>query len=149
MTPHWPESAAARRLLGLVLGLPPVAVLVTAALLEPDARGFGTHQQLGLGTCTVLAMTGWPCPMCGMTTAFTHMAHLQPIAALEAQPFGTLLFVCTALLAILALTEVLLARGLFETVWRRLSAAEVPIAIATLAGLIFGWLYKAYDLGVI
>jgi len=74
---------------GLVIA---IAVLVTAARLHPDPRGTGTHEQLGIPPCGFLAEHGVPCISCGMTTAFTAMAHLQPGLALRANPFGTFLF---------------------------------------------------------
>ena len=46
-----------------------------AYALEPDPRGFGTHQSLGLPPCTFRALFGIPCPSCGMTTSFSHFMH--------------------------------------------------------------------------
>ena len=69
----------------LVLGLGVVFAL--AALLEPSPVGHGTHTQLGLGSCSFLVATGYPCPMCGATTSFALMAHLRPFEALINQPF--------------------------------------------------------------
>ena len=42
--------------------------------LEPDPRGFGTHQRLGLPPCTIRTVFGVPCPSCGMTTSFANLA---------------------------------------------------------------------------
>jgi hypothetical protein len=56
------------RLVGVILAVPTSVVLGLAAWLEPAAGGVGTHKQLGLNGCAVLTATGWPCPMCGMTT---------------------------------------------------------------------------------
>lgn len=67
-------------------------VLATAGLLEPDARGFGTHVQLGLPPCGFLALTGAPCPGCGLTTAFAHAVRGDLALAASANPFGLLLF---------------------------------------------------------
>ena len=74
-----------------------LGVLVTARLLTPAVTGVGTHEQLGLPPCGFLALTGWPCPACGLTTAFAHLAHFQPLASLSANPLGLPLFVATAL----------------------------------------------------
>ena len=46
-----------------------VALLSVAAWLTPDELGVGSHQQLGLPPCSMLTLTGYPCPTCGMTTA--------------------------------------------------------------------------------
>ena len=80
---------------GLAMGIS--AVFTAAALVEPDPAGHGTHLRLGLGNCTFLSMTGWPCPMCGATTTFALMAHLRPIDALLNQPFAFGLFLMSAL----------------------------------------------------
>ena len=45
------------------------AVLLT---VEPDSRGFGTHQRFGLPPCTFKMMFGIPCPSCGGTTSVAH-----------------------------------------------------------------------------
>jgi hypothetical protein len=72
-----------------------IAVLVIAFRLEPDPRGAGTHEQLGLPPCAFLADHGVPCISCGMTTAFAAMAHGRIGLALRANPFGALLFLAT------------------------------------------------------
>jgi len=130
------------RLISLGLGLPSWTVLGIAVWLEPETKGFGTHQQLGLGGCTMLSLTGYPCPMCGMTTTFTHMAHLQPVEALTTQPFGVLLFLGTLATALLALTELVRPRGRWLIVWHWVERYETRIALALLAGLVCGWIFK-------
>ncbi len=62
-----------------------------AFLLEPDASGFGTHQQLGLPKCFFLQTTGWKCPQCGMTTSFAHLVRGQAVQAWNANPCGPIL----------------------------------------------------------
>lgn len=130
------------RLISLALGLPAWVVLGIAVYLEPETKGFGTHQQLGLGGCTVLTMSGYPCPMCGMTTTFTHMAHLSPWMALKTQPFGVVLFLGTLATAMVALTEGLFPRGRWRRIWAFTGQYENRIALALLAGLLAGWIYK-------
>jgi hypothetical protein len=76
------------------------AILAIAAWLRPDARGFGTHQQLGLPPCGFEAITHLPCPGCGLTTSFAHMAHGHPIDAFRAHLMGPLLFAIVAALAL-------------------------------------------------
>lgn len=83
------------RTVWLVLLCTAVSVLVIARVLTPAASGVGTHEQLGLPPCGILALTGWPCPACGLTTAFAHLAHLQPIASVSANPMGVPLFLAT------------------------------------------------------
>lgn len=76
-------------LLATSLGL--VAVFAVARSLEPDRRGYGTHQQLGLPECSVQLLWNLPCPGCGMTTAFAHLVRGQWQAAARANPSGFLL----------------------------------------------------------
>lgn len=72
------------------------AVLAAAVWLTPDPAGHGTHTQLGLPPCGFLVASGLPCPGCGLTTSFSHMARLQVAGAFAANPFGVLLFLVTA-----------------------------------------------------
>ncbi len=72
-----------------------LAVLVVAARLEPDPRGFGTHDQLGLAPCGYLLLTGSPCVSCGMTTCFANMIRGRVVAAFAANPAGIPLFLLT------------------------------------------------------
>ncbi len=94
----WPGRHV--RLVGIFMLLPAAAVLVIAALLNPDVRGYDTHVQLGLPPCGFMQTTGLPCMTCGMTTAFANMAHGQVLAAIRVQAFGTVLFVLTVLAAL-------------------------------------------------
>jgi hypothetical protein len=68
-----------------------VALLATAAWLTPSPKGLGTHQQLGLPPCTVVAWYGIRCPSCGMTTSWAWLLRGQVLAALRANAGGTLL----------------------------------------------------------
>ncbi len=68
------------------------AVFALAAWLPPSASGHGTHESLGLPPCGFLVITGIPCPSCGLTTSFSHMAHGHIWLAFVTQPFGFVLF---------------------------------------------------------
>ncbi len=71
---------------------------VVAYRLEPDPRGFGTHQRLGLPPCTIRAVFGIPCPSCGMTTSFANITKGRWREAVRANVAGLLLsLVCAAL----------------------------------------------------
>src|SRR5690606_27831172 len=48
---------ATRRIAWLAIATAGAAVLVLARMLEPDARGHGTHEQLGLPPCGFLELT--------------------------------------------------------------------------------------------
>lgn len=88
LPPPLPEVLEARRERGLAAGFAVlgVAVFIVAAMLDPyDAAGrprtHGTHHQLGLPPCGLMTLTGVGCPSCGMTTAFSLLAHGDPVAA--------------------------------------------------------------------
>jgi hypothetical protein len=40
--------------------------------------------------CPLRSITGIPCPLCGMTTSVTAAVHLDPVAAVAANPAGVL-----------------------------------------------------------
>ena len=123
--------------LASVLGL-----LALRFLTSPDPRGHGTHEQLGLPACTLMQLTGFPCPGCGVTTAMSHLAHGQWRAAIVAQPVGLLL----ALAGTCAL-----AWSLFETArggdaWASLRRVWRPwMSWSVGAALLASWIYKIAD----
>lgn len=112
------------RLLWALVALGAWSVLVLSAWLHPDARGFGTHQQLGLAPCSFHASTGIPCPGCGLTTAFALMAHLSPLAALRVHLMGPPLFLLTLWAALYAPRAAW--RGVSLTGWM-LHRASLPV----------------------
>jgi len=58
------------------------------ARVQPDPRGHGTHEQLGLDACGWPLAYGIPCPACGCTTAACLLVHGRVVAAFATQPFG-------------------------------------------------------------
>lgn len=46
-----------------------------AASVEPDPRGYGTHQQFGFPPCTFQTVFGVPCPSCGGTTCVAYFVR--------------------------------------------------------------------------
>ncbi len=109
-TAPWSSRAAllSRTIWAVLFGIP-TAVVVTAAMLTPSPAGHGTHTQLGLPPCGFLVFSGYPCPGCGLTTAFAHMVRLQVVGAWHANPFGIALFLCTA--AFIPLAAIGFVRG--------------------------------------
>lgn len=109
-TAPWSSRAAllSRTIWAVLFGIP-TAVVVTAAMLTPSPVGHGTHTQLGLPPCGFLVFSGYPCPGCGLTTAFAHMVRLQVVGAWHANPFGIALFLCTV--AFIPLAAVGFVRG--------------------------------------
>lgn len=62
-----------------------------AISLDPDPRGYGTHQKMGLPPCTFRVMFDLPCPSCGMTTSFAHFVRGQFLRSAQANVAGLLL----------------------------------------------------------
>jgi len=84
------------RLVLIAAGSLLLALLATAAWLTPSPRGLGTHQQLGLPPCTIVAWFGIRCPSCGMTTAWAHLLRGQVVSALRANAGGAMLALAAA-----------------------------------------------------
>lgn len=142
---QWVDSKPAgplNRAVGLVIGAPAWTVLGLASWLTPSPKGFGTHLQLGLGECTMLHLTGYPCPMCGMTTTFTLFAHLRPVDALINQPFGIVLFTVTVAMAAIGLADLLSGRGYWRAALRWVDRRESRLAGVLMFGMLGGWVYK-------
>ena len=89
-------SRLSNRLLGTLVAGAGLSVLLVAARLNPDPRGYGTHTQLGLPPCPWVIAPGRPCPTCGMTTAFAHAAHGHFLDAFRAHPLGLVLALTAA-----------------------------------------------------
>ena len=75
-------------------GLFLVGGFLFAATIEPDPRGYGTHQRLGLPPCSLRLIFDVPCPSCGGTTCFTLFVRGRWAEALAANAaaFGLALF---------------------------------------------------------
>ena len=116
-----------------------LATLLLSFWLKPDSRGLGTHEQIFLLPCNFYAMTGLPCPFCGTTTSFAHMARGHVWDAFLAQPMGVLGFaMCIVLLPLFA-GAAISGRNLIDAIgrlpWGKLSWV--------LGGMILvSWLFK-------
>lgn len=86
------------RALLIAWSLAAVAGFAVAFRLEPDPRGYGTHQRLGLPPCTIRAAFGIPCPSCGMTTSFSNITKGRWREAAKANLAGLLLSLFCAVL---------------------------------------------------
>jgi hypothetical protein len=117
-------------------------ILGIAMWLTPSPAGHGTHTQLGLGQCTFLTFTGYPCPMCGMTTTFAYLAHLHPLSAVVTQPFGLVLFSMTVGAFAIGVAEVVQPRDRWTRLATWLAPYESMLAALFLAGMGAGWIYK-------
>lgn len=140
-----PADPAARSTLGTrlwaaLLLLAAAGVLALAGYLRPDARGWGTHQQLGFAPCGMIVAIGLPCPACGMTTAFAYTVRGQVVRAFVAQPAGLVLALATIALLAGALWTLLTGCPPRLPLTRPLS----PLLVFTLllALLLGGWGFK-------
>lgn len=132
------RSSEHRVLLALALALP-VGLVALGLFLDPDPRGWGTHEQLGFQPCFPMSHWNVPCPGCGVTTAVSLAVHGRPLASLRTQPFGVVVLATAALVAVGALALHRRGRDLSEALprlpWRRL--------VLVLGGLMLvAWLYK-------
>ena len=124
--------------LGFALGA--VALLVVlGVLIDPDPRGFGTHERLGLPSCKPMDWWNVPCPGCGVTTSVALAAHGRIWASIRNQPFGFVVAVGLPLFALWAVFNALRGKNLAQEAsrWRLGRLGFVLIAI-----MVASWAYK-------
>lgn len=92
-------------LFGLVIAV--LGCFAVAWMLNPDPRGFGTHQQLGLPPCTFQLLYRFPCPGCGMTTSFSHFVRGQFASSFHVNPAGFLLASVMTMLVVWSLKSLI------------------------------------------
>ena len=99
-----------------------MAVAATAAWklggVAPDARGHGTHEQLGMAACEWPRVYDMPCPTCGCTTAATQVVHGDLVGAFVTQPFGAALALLGLLAGVHALSCLLRGRSFVDVLVR-------------------------------
>ncbi len=101
-----PKSSLAEKAVQAAAALFCMVVMGVAVYLEPDPRGYGTHEQLGFPPCSLAEFFHFPCPTCGLTTSFVHMGHLEPVQGLLTQPLGFLGFLFAVAVVLGALVSV-------------------------------------------
>ncbi len=122
----------------MVSGVVAIALLLTAANLTPDERGIGTHQQLGLGPCTVRLLWGIRCPACGMTTSWSQITHGRLMAGLQANVGGVLLAFAAGVYGVWSLVSAVRGRWLVAVAdWQVL-----VIVLGLLAFTLMEWLIR-------
>lgn len=117
-------------------------LLGVASWITPDPMGFGSHRQWGSPACTSIVLVGYPCPTCGMTTAFAHTVRGELVAAFWAQPAGLVLALATILVSVLSLNVLIDAR-VWSVNWYRVSPALVLALFFVL--VLLGWGLKIAD----
>ncbi len=121
------------------------ALLVLAGLwlvrfsTQPDPRGLGTHEQLGMPPCNLLEYTGVPCPGCGVTTSLSLAYHGSIGEAFLTQPFGLFLAFALPLFAVGAIVACLRGYDLRGELGR---ARTRWSAIGMVILLLSAWIYK-------
>lgn len=130
------------RLIGGIVFVGSMGILAAAAWITPDPSGMGSHRQLGLAPCTMVALTGLPCPTCGMTTAFAYTVRGQWLAAFGAQPAGFLLALLTVAATAVSL-GVVVTGSVWTVNWYRVSPSRLVIALVLV--VLAGWLYKLFS----
>lgn len=138
-TPRRRRMARFVRVMLVGLAVVFTAVLVTAVCLNPyqadgTAKTMETHRQLGLPKCSMVEMTGKPCPACGMTTSFSLLMHADVPGSLGANWVGTLL--CGALVVVTPWAAVSGWRG--RLLWVRNGEMFATILLTSLLLLMVG-----------
>lgn len=128
------------RFVWALLGAGAGAVVGLSLWLTPSPAGFGTHRQLGLPPCEFGAMTGIPCPGCGLTTSFAHTAHGHIVSGFASHLMGPPLFFVTLVLALYAPYAIAKRKPLLTLIDAK-PAAPVLLLTSTLGMLT--WILRA------
>jgi hypothetical protein len=119
-----------------------LGVIVTARMLVPKESGMGTHTELGFPPCTFYVLTKLPCPGCGLTTSFSHLAHLQFVKAFKVHPFGPILF--AAVLLMIVQKVIVLCTGYSISLRLSVKAESIIILILSLGFIGFFFIRCLY-----
>lgn len=90
------------------------ALGVTGAVGLAVARWVPIARLVPFWGCALREQTGWPCLGCGLTRAADHFAHGNLLAALQANPLGTVAAAFFALCAVATLLHLAFAVPLPE-----------------------------------
>ena len=118
-----------------------ITMVALAVFVEPDERGFGTHEQLGMLPCRSMDWLGIPCPGFGVTTSVALAVRGRPLAALTNQPFGLLTALCLPLLCVWALRIHFGGGDLYAALSSRRARPALALAVAA---LVAAWIYKIW-----
>lgn len=129
------------RIFFVLMGLGSALCIFLAMSIEPDPRGFGTHEQLGLAPCGMLETVGVPCPSCGMTTSWSLAAHGRVWDAVRNQPCGAALFFVA--IGLLPLSLYVLS-GRFSAFNWLLEHRALAWAVGFLVFFVLSWIYKIW-----
>jgi hypothetical protein len=126
------SGAGLIRFAALVIAVVPIGLFGLASTLEPNSKGLGTHQQLGLPPCSMRVLYGFRCPGCGMTTSWAHFTRGQFQHSARVNSGGFLLAIFSLLVAFLSLRTFWSARIPSLRMQQYVTVTLVVIAIVTL-----------------
>jgi hypothetical protein len=114
-------------------------IAVFAFVVEPDTRGFGTHEKLGLPSCKMMDWFGVPCPGCGVTTSVALASRGRLLESIRTQPFGVVVMLGILVGTVWAIRGQIRGRNLYADL---VAIPRKPwgIALGTLLGV--AWIYK-------
>jgi hypothetical protein len=122
---------------GAVLAI--VGLVLLGLLLEPDPRGYGTHEKLGMRPCMPMVLWNVPCPGCGVTTSVTHAMNGDLLGSLRVQPFGLVVL----LVVLLSFGWALVGQFRGRDLWNELRALRWSRWMTVLGVLMaLAWVYK-------
>ncbi|MEM7306807.1 MAG: DUF2752 domain-containing protein [Planctomycetota bacterium] len=90
----WAGRSREHWLILLLAAIAALGLVVMGVVLRPDARGVGTHEQLGMKPCMTMELWDLPCPGCGVTTSVTMATQGRFLDSLHNQPFGFVVWLC-------------------------------------------------------
>jgi Protein of unknown function (DUF2752) len=90
----------------------------------------------GIILCPFRALTGYPCPGCGMTRAFSALAHGEPLRAILYNPLSPILFVAAILVWMSAAATILNLHGIRAALARLRPSTQVSYMFL---GLMLTW----------
>jgi len=135
ITGHWWKV----RLVPLMIFVLSVGLLGVAAYLDPDSRGHGTHEGLGLPACGFLMTTGIPCVSCGYTTSFALASDGRLWQSIVNQPGGALLALLTAMAALISAYTFVAGVSMMPVIqWM----CRPRFVISLVGFMLVAWIYK-------
>ena len=122
---------------GLAVCLASLAIIAAAWHLSPDRLPFGAKTQISLPGCAFRQRTGYPCPTCGMTTAWAQAVRGNLILAFRANIAAALLALACPIIGLAGLGTALAGAGFYHRFVRPVISILEPLHWAyALAGLV-------------
>lgn len=115
------------------------AMFIISFILVPPYEGKSTLE--GWIGCPIKAMTGIPCPGCGITRSFTCISHGSLLESLYYHPIGWLYYIGFAFLLFVKIVEISQGkRGFFN--WNR--PVIKTLFILLIIAMVIAWFFKLY-----